>query len=95
MPESSGKLSDAEIRSVEAWFKEKWKITLACPVSGKTQWQIANYLATTPIYTPGSYGLPGRSYAFVQVLCPECGYSMFFNAIRLGLLPPAKEAEHA
>ena len=62
---------------------------LLCPVTGDSEWALESYMGALPSVdtfhvAPWSGSNP-RVFPYAVLVCPTCGYSMFFNLISLGL----------
>ena len=80
-------LSDEQQRGVMAWLEQHWTRPHDCPLHGPTTWEVSRVIAGAPVMAPdGGFHLD-RAYPTVPVTCAVCGYSIFINAVKLGLLP--------
>ncbi|MFJ6427519.1 hypothetical protein [Microbacterium maritypicum] len=74
--------------AIQAWLNERWQ-NAQCPVCGTVGWTASDVLQIP------AYGFTWQSEIRVtpvsSVMCIECGYTMFFNAIRAGIIDPADE----
>ena len=75
---------------VNAWLNENWLKPRRCPICGDTQWGIAPTFAQIPAATVGLLDARQRSNPCVALISRKCGYTMFFNAIVMGLLPKSE-----
>jgi len=89
MPDNTGRLSEDEIKKIDEWFKAKWNPSYACPISGHTSWQIGEHLVVPPSLGATGIALSGPVYPQVMVLCSGCGFTLFFNAVLMGIWPSA------
>tara|TARA_B100000315_G_C14301142_1_gene461914 strand:- start:316 stop:606 length:291 start_codon:yes stop_codon:yes gene_type:complete len=89
MPDSQGKLTDFETSQVRKWIQEKSHGVLICPVSEDSDWQVGTHLVNVSRFTPGSVMIGGITYPFVMLICQNCGYTHFFNAVKIGVSEPA------
>lgn len=92
MPDEDGKLSQKEEEIISDWIREKTKEkTLFCQVCGSNSWGLEKY-AVAPTILRKSLVLGGGSlYPYVMLTCNTCGYTLYFNAVTIGLFPPAEE----
>lgn len=69
--------------AIKDWLIEKWKDP-TCPVCGTVGWGASDVLEI-PAY---GYGRTPelRVTPVSSIMCLECGYTMFFNAILAGLM---------
>ena len=91
MPSHLGLLSDAEKQFVMQWLYSKWSRGAGrCPIDGKTNWVIGDYLVA-PNYATNLSGVNLGSAPFPQVvvICGDCGHTLYFNAVVMGLIPSA------
>lgn len=94
MPDLEGRLSENEKGTIEEWLKERWKQErLACPISGHRDWIIADHLVQMFIHRPKMFAIGGPTYPHALVICSGCGYTVFFNAVMIGLVPPGSHQE--
>ena len=82
--------SDSRVDLIMAAIVEKMNDQeLRCPVTGDSEWAIEVSMAALPSVesfrsAPWSEAKP-RFFPYAVLVCPTCGYSMFFNLISLGL----------
>jgi hypothetical protein len=48
---------------------------------------LADHLVSAPVYSSNGMYLGGPSYPCVMVVCSNCGYTMFHNAVVIGVVP--------
>lgn len=87
MPDNQGRLTADEEKHALDWLNSKWKGKGECPICTEDDWALAYSIANMPIYYPDGIHIGGPTYAFVHVSCKRCGYTLFFNAVAMGLLP--------
>ena len=86
-------LTMEQMKWIEDYFKAHWSKPIVCPVEGHIDWQIGAHLVIPPIWRAETgMSMGGISYPHVMIICKKCGYTMFFNAIWLGLLKQDKGA---
>lgn len=68
------------------WLAEKHVGLPHCPVSQDGNWALADHVVELRRYEKGSLYVGGPVYPMVMVVCKTCGYTMFFNAVLIGLL---------
>ncbi len=76
---------------VAEWLNKKWQGKKNCPLCGENNWNIGDRAGKIPIYYPSAV-VGGPSYPLVVVTCNNCGYTLLFNALFVGLLPSGMEA---
>lgn len=85
MPGESGELTEAEQGKVNAWLDKHWpREKRACPISGPTNWVIHNTVLEFPVYSKAAIIGP-TIYPIVLLYCQECGYTIHFSAVQIGL----------
>ena len=87
MPDSSGRLTQEDQDAVQQWLATNWHRNQRCPISGHNNWFTAEHIVQPTATTGGSVVLGGTGYPQVMVICQGCGYTMYFNAVVIGLLP--------
>lgn len=90
MPDTQGKLTQAEIQAVQAWMTKQGTGLHICPVCSSGQWTIGEFIVQPLVVSGG--GVPqmgGIGYPNVLLLSP-CGYTRYMNAVIMGILPPVR-----
>ena len=93
MPDPQGQLSPAEILHVQNWLRGFGNGNVPfCLICRSQLWSVANYVAQSMSY-PASYAqiVSPIVYPYVIVICGRCGYTMFLNAMIMGLYPPPQQ----
>jgi hypothetical protein len=86
MPESDGGLTDADQKVVSAWLEKHWTGSARnCPVCGSLRWDVGKFLAHVPA---GAGVFAGKTYPLISLASNPCGYTLFFNAIIVGVVKP-------
>jgi hypothetical protein len=81
--------SDQKILLLEKIQNPEWKTI--CPVCQHDEWQVSD-----TIYGIQEFGLTSNKplkkkvYPCVIITCPNCGNTLFLNAVILGVLNPQK-----
>ena len=92
MPTPSGRLTDADMKKVEDWLEHRWPSKNKCPLCTMETLRIEPHLTATPL--SGHHELiMTQAYPFVLVLCENCGHTIFFNAVTLGLAEGTEESD--
>lgn len=89
MPDNTGKLSAEEKALISNWLLEKWGPNRVCPMCGKFNWSIGDHIVQ-PITLDGNRGLmlgAGVGYPQIMLISNDCGYTVFINAVMIGLVP--------
>ena len=89
MPDVRGNLSAEDLAYIQGKLDSYFNRPLLCPVSLDRNWLIQPVIVVPPRYASGVS--PGNEivYPAVPVSCATCGYTMFFNAVQIGLYSPA------
>ena len=79
-------LEGSQLDTIKEWIEEHAPL-LTCAGCGSNQWAIQNELAFSLLVEPqdGSINYK-KGYPMVAVNCKNCGYTVFFNAIQLGIM---------
>jgi hypothetical protein len=88
MPEADGKLTPEDKKKIQDWLTgHGWTHRGGCPICGDTKWTILDYVVQ-PITLGGNnaINLGGPGYPQVMILSNKCGYTVFLNAVVMGLL---------
>jgi hypothetical protein len=96
MPEQSGALTHEETKKITDWIFQHWKAqSKTCPVCTSNAWTVGPYLVDVRSRVPGGGVIVGGPvYPEAVLVCLVCGYTMFFNALTMGVVkekPKEKE----
>lgn len=74
---------------VEEWLNEKWHGSKNCVICGHNDWSAGETASRLgPYYhVDGTVLGGGPVYPLLVVTCVNCGYTMLFNGIVMGLVP--------
>ncbi len=72
----------------EEWLTSQWSGLKECPICQQNIWNMPNELVSVNEYRGAGVMALGStaSFPFVMVVCSFCGYTMFFNAVVMGLV---------
>ena len=89
MPDQAGLLSEAEKKDITQKLQRLWMGSQICPICGSNNWTIADHVVA-PLSLGGGGGLTvgGPSYPLILLISQPCGYTIAFNALVLGVIPP-------
>lgn len=89
MPDSHGYLTPGEKSLVTSWLNSKWTNNNRCPISGDNSWRVGDFIVHTAAYS--GVMMSGPTYPHVAVICSSCGYTIFFNAVMMGITEARNE----
>jgi hypothetical protein len=92
MPAEDGKLLPDEITKLTAWLEEKWT-NQTCTSCGTDQWNVTDQLALMPIHRPDKSFIGAPAVPSVVAVCLNCGHTILFNAVKIGLLEGTRPLE--
>lgn len=96
MSDDDGRLTPETLEKVQAWFKADGRKTAPCPFCGNPTWNVGAYVvAPVTMGKDRTMKLGGQAFPQVMLISEGCGYTIFFNAVKMGLMPPAEETETA
>jgi hypothetical protein len=94
MPDAQGMMNDAELGRAMALLGPRFS-DKKCPVCSTDKWSVEPFLMKVDSLCPPD--AVGYSYTiYISVICRHCSYTMFFNAISMGVVahaPFPNEAE--
>ncbi len=93
MPDKKGKLSPEEKEKVKEWLEEKWKASNLCPVSHDNNWVIGDYTVTPINFSSTGTILGGPISPQVMLICSTCGYTLYFNAMVMGIFASGEASD--
>lgn len=78
-----------------AWISEKWKQRY-CPICGESSWTVDNVVEVRQ-FEMGNIVIGGDSTIFplVPIVCDNCGYTFFINALRSKTIARPAGSENA
>lgn len=85
-PSFNAELTPELHQRAQKWVEEKWT-RAECPFHGPTSWEVGNMVVQTVQYVPKGISIGGRTYPLVPVICRTCGYTVFLNALLMGIVP--------
>lgn len=87
MASDKGELTKEQKQQFLDWLKKRWTGDANCFVCRKSQWVTGDHFITPTAQTPGGgLVLGGISYPQVFVNCGNCGHTIYFNAMLIGLI---------
>jgi hypothetical protein len=97
MPDTDGKLTQDEKQRVIQRITSAWHEPRFCPYCGSPQWLVGDHLVQ-PVTLGANVSMMiggGIGYPQVMLISAGCGYTVFFNAVVLGILPGGAEGTPA
>lgn len=87
------KLTDEQKDALIKKLNSFWKEIPICIVCKNNVWTIADMVFELREFHGGTLvlGGGGKIYPVVTMMCERCGYTMFFNALSLGLYKPEEK----
>lgn len=80
-------LSQAQEKKLRQFIKKNLTPPMACPVCHNANWSFSDKIFECREFAEGKLQLGSGSIApFVLMRCEHCGYTLFFNAISIGLV---------
>ena len=89
------RIEDSDIRLIKDWVDSHWEGEPLCAICKNNNWTIGKTIAELRPFLKGKLSMGGFLYPAVIFSCNVCGYTLFFNAIQLGIVkrPPPIQAE--
>ncbi len=78
-------LSQQEMQRIIEWLQTHWVGGQHCSICGHTDWLVNDRIFHLQEYLP-EFPQPPVSHPVVPVICRNCGHTVYFNAIHLGVL---------
>ena len=85
-------LTQAERTEVTQYVHRTVK-TVACSWCGQNKWGVEPTLVELRTFDPAAFVVGGPVYPLVTIICGNCGHTMLFNALKMGLTIEKKEEE--
>jgi hypothetical protein len=70
----------------DAWWRENEFKLPRCPISDGRNWSVAEHIVEFRQYHGGHFPTTGSVYPAVMMICQDCGYTIFINAVIAGLV---------
>lgn len=80
-------LSQAETEQILAWLKERWVTSKECQICRHNRWSVPDDLVAPPVMTGNVMELGGKTYPAFMVVCANCGFTHYFNAVIANIRP--------
>jgi hypothetical protein len=91
MPDDQGRLTTAEQQLVSDWLETKWVGEKCCPICKMDKWNAGVFVSTELNMGSTEVILGGCSVTpHIQLVCSNCGNTLIFNAVLLGIIPKAE-----
>ena len=75
-------------------LEKLWSKNRICPICGNNQWTVNDTIFELREFQGGDLVVgAGQVYPIVPIMCSNCGYSIFLNAIISGAYPAQKQQE--
>lgn len=97
MANSPNSLTTEQRALVEAWIRTHWADRPGhCPICGTRTWEFSEFVIQPLTHVPlGSVQVGGIGYPMILVICQNCGYTMQFNAVKMGVFDVAEKQQAA
>jgi len=80
------KMDDSQKELVDKWVAEKWKGYIECPVCQHGKWGINSEIFELRSFHGGQLSVGGPVAPLVAITCRNCGYTLQFNAMQIGIV---------
>ncbi len=88
-------LTKEQKKTITDWLIEKWGPEGECYVCKTSDWPIGKDLVTPTLFSEKGLWAGGTAYQQVIIVCTNCGHTVHFNAITIGLLESNIEREES
>jgi hypothetical protein len=86
MPDSGGKLNELEKADLRIKIDKIWTGSAKnCPICGSNKWFLGDHVVESPIINQEFRGFGSTAYPAVLLISELCGYTIYFNAVILGV----------
>jgi hypothetical protein len=86
------KLSEEQKRQMLKRLDEAWGAERICPVCRHDEWAVFDTVFEVREFVGGGINVGGGTVIpCIVVTCKHCSNTLFFNAIKLGLVPPPEK----
>ena len=84
MPDKDAKLTEEEKKDAIDWIEHRAP-NLTCTVCGQKHFTIGEHAVSTLIHGGKGFILGGSAYPQIMVICTNCGHTIHFNAVLMGI----------
>lgn len=88
MPNSDGRLTEEDHQKAQEWLRLHWTRNRICPMSDHNAWEIGAQVVAAPPFAGRAMTQKGIVYPTIPVTCSVCGYTLYFNAVVMGIVAP-------
>ena len=67
------------------WIEKVWIGSKKCPICESEEWLVCK-ISEVREYGGGSFNVGSPVMPVIPVICNICGYTMLFNAIKMGII---------
>ncbi len=83
---------DSKRQNIIDWLEKKWHQPRTCPICEHNKWSTVRTIHELREFHKGDLVAKGAILPVVPIVCSFCGYILFFNALKFGLVTsPEKE----
>jgi len=82
------KLEKPDIDQIAKWLNDNWVGKKLCPCCSVNDWTISDTVFEFRAFHGGGLVVGGSVYPAVGIVCNICGYTLFYNAIKIGIVKP-------
>jgi len=87
------KIEEEQKQKLLTILADKWKEPRICQICNKQVWSIADLIVELRGFNPRAIVIGGPTIPSIVATCINCGNTIFFNAIVLGIIPLEKTGE--
>ncbi len=89
MPDDKGLLSAEDAAKCFKWINDHQPGDVTCAICGTTKWSIAAHVVEVRASTRAAVTIGAPTYPLFQMICSNCGHTLFVNAIIAGVIGPS------
>ena len=91
------KLTDQHINKIISQLNTLAPQGIVCPICGNKHWAINSVVTELREFENGNFIIGGQSaiVPHVTLTCHTCAYTLFFNAIQLGIVSPNQNEQES
>ena len=85
-------LTPEQQKQIKSWLLEKWEDS-RCAICRTNDWHIAGDLVSPPLIVGGGMAIGGTTYPQIMCICRNCGNTVYFNSVVMGIQEKDQEEE--
>lgn len=79
-------MTQDEKQKIINWLNQKQPTGFQCSVCNDRRWTVGDHVVSALVSEGGGIQIGGTNYPNVFLVCNNCGHTVYFNAVMLGVV---------